>query len=330
MRLTALYMNHQPLHLWPTIQSMDDIGDAIVRTVAAGKNVLEHCGGGKGRAGTIAACLLLRFGRDGINARIEAESSSCSRYLRSRQPLMSSEEAIKEVRRRRPGSLETCVQENFVREYAQYLWRVAAAADEEDESVDEAECEVFLENEQVGAAAKLGKGIKRRVPKYIILAGLPGSGKSTLANHLAQGGDQNMNNEWVLASTDELGKKLACDVVGRVSAQVGQGRAGGIIIDACNISVSKRREWLNIMHRPNRDSTALVFFDLHKDICISRVRCRVDHPTIPFGRGDRIVNTFAKSMELPTPTESELFGQISVIRSNNDVSSLLSSWGVAS
>jgi len=92
---------------------------------------MEHCGGGKGRAGTVAACLLLRFDQEGIKARLDAENAGKScRSLRPRQPFMSCEEAIKEIRRRRPGSIETVCQETFVREYAQHLWRKAAAAED--------------------------------------------------------------------------------------------------------------------------------------------------------------------------------------------------------
>jgi protein-tyrosine phosphatase len=91
---------------------MDEIGDDIVRTVVSGKGVIEHCGGGKGRAGTVACCLLLRFGLTGVKARIAAENGGgCTgRSLRCRHPFMTSTEATQEIRRRRPGSLETSSQ----------------------------------------------------------------------------------------------------------------------------------------------------------------------------------------------------------------------------
>ena len=55
---------------------------------------MEHSGGGKGRAGTVAACLVLQFGRRGIWARIYAENASndAGRSLRPRAPFMTSEE----------------------------------------------------------------------------------------------------------------------------------------------------------------------------------------------------------------------------------------------
>jgi adenylate kinase family enzyme len=72
-----------------------------------------------------------------------------------------------------------------------------------------------------------------------VLAGLPGSGKSSLAKLLSQGGSKEKQ-EWTVASTDDLGRKQCLEVVGNVAAKVSQGKAGGIIVDACNISESKR------------------------------------------------------------------------------------------
>jgi len=322
------YFSPIPDGMTPSLQQMDCIGDAVVRTVSDGKSILEHCGGGKGRAGTITACLLLRFGEGGIRSRLDAENHSnvgSGRFLLPREPFMSGEDAIKEIRRRRPGSLETVVQENFVREYARYLWRTAA---EVEDAFVEPMSEVSSQANGPDTPVNQSKGMKRRVPKYIVLAGLPGSGKSTISKQLSLK-DGRPNNEWVHASTDDMGKRTCCTVVGRVAAHVGQGRAGGIIVDACNINPSKRREWIDIMHRPCRSETALVFFDVPAEICVTRVRCRVDHPTIPFGRGGRVVESFVKQLELPTEKEAELFGQIAVLRSKDDISSLFLSWGVA-
>ena len=58
--------------------------------------VLVHCMAGHGRTGTILACHLVSVG-------------------------MSAEAAIKEVRMKRPGSIETLEQEESVRQYAKSL-----------------------------------------------------------------------------------------------------------------------------------------------------------------------------------------------------------------
>ena len=57
-----------------------------------GQNVIFHCRGGKGRAGTIAAILLADFGHE-------------------------KKEAIDLVRERRKGAIETKVQEDFINSY---------------------------------------------------------------------------------------------------------------------------------------------------------------------------------------------------------------------
>ena len=57
-----------------------------------GENIIFHCRGGKGRAGTIAAILLVDFGYE-------------------------KKEAIDLVRKRRKGAIETKVQEDFIAAY---------------------------------------------------------------------------------------------------------------------------------------------------------------------------------------------------------------------
>ncbi|MFC6590652.1 dual specificity protein phosphatase family protein [Deinococcus lacus] len=57
-----------------------------------GRGVLVHCRGGLGRAGVVAACLLIRGG-------------------------LEASEAVSLVRQTRPGAIETAEQEAFVRAY---------------------------------------------------------------------------------------------------------------------------------------------------------------------------------------------------------------------
>ena len=57
-----------------------------------GKNIVLHCRGGKGRAGTIAAILLVEFNYE-------------------------KKEAIDLVRSKRKGAIESKVQENFIENY---------------------------------------------------------------------------------------------------------------------------------------------------------------------------------------------------------------------
>ena len=60
-----------------------------------GKNIVLHCMGGKGRSGTIAAILLIEFGEN-------------------------NKDAIKKVREKRKGAIETKEQEDFILSYRVY------------------------------------------------------------------------------------------------------------------------------------------------------------------------------------------------------------------
>ena len=77
--------------------------DRFLETVGAEDAcLLVHCGGGKGRAGTFAACCLAMWG----------EPPSLD--LAAARPVLSAQEAIRIVRSLRPGSIETQEQEAFV------------------------------------------------------------------------------------------------------------------------------------------------------------------------------------------------------------------------
>ena len=341
----------------PKLKQMDDIGDDIVRSVLSFENpnpaVLIHCGGGKGRAGTVAACLLLRFGREGIwhRARNEngylgeddVETKPLGLSLYPRPPSMTSEEAICEIRRVRPGSLETKAQENFVREYAQHLWRLNEELP--DLLLEAAVSESFRWGEQLRNGTtdssrtwkrKVSVAKKRRAPTYIVLAGLPGSGKSHFGRHLtsspAPTGEcnekkRNSKSSWILASRDELGRKKCEDLVGQISSQIARGKQAGIVVDCTNVTEKDRANWLKIMGDPPQRASALVFFDVDRDICSARVKGRVNHPSIPFGRGDGIVKQFASRLEFPGEVELKRFGRVEIVRNPNDCLQLAQNWG---
>jgi ADP-ribosyl-[dinitrogen reductase] hydrolase len=62
------------------------------RLVADGGRVLVHCRGGLGRAGTVAACLLVELG-------------------------VAPQDAIRRVRAARPNAIETAAQERYILGY---------------------------------------------------------------------------------------------------------------------------------------------------------------------------------------------------------------------
>lgn len=75
----------------PSVEQLDQIIGFIDQKNAESKPVLVHCGEGKGRTGTVLAAYLVSHG-DGAD------------------------DAIRIVRAKRPGSIETVEQENVIRE----------------------------------------------------------------------------------------------------------------------------------------------------------------------------------------------------------------------
>lgn len=82
----------------PTQQQLAEFVAAADQRIAEGERVGVHCAGGKGRTGTFLAAFLVSRG-------------------------MTADEAIAEVRRLRPGSIETDEQEQAVEQYYNGLLR---------------------------------------------------------------------------------------------------------------------------------------------------------------------------------------------------------------
>ncbi len=78
--------NHEFKEKWESVKPL------LKNELLDGKNIILHCRGGKGRAGTVAAILLIDFGYD-------------------------KKEAIDLVRSRRAGAIETETQQKFIFSY---------------------------------------------------------------------------------------------------------------------------------------------------------------------------------------------------------------------
>ena len=78
--------------------AFDDVVEQTYGDLSAGRNVTVHCRGGRGRAGLVAACLVVRHGA-------------------------SARDAIARVRSARRGAIETSEQERFVEAFATSVLR---------------------------------------------------------------------------------------------------------------------------------------------------------------------------------------------------------------
>ncbi|KAJ3506715.1 hypothetical protein NLJ89_g6711 [Agrocybe chaxingu] len=131
----------------PSIEQMD----LIMRLFDDEKNLplLVHCGGGKGRAGTVAACYLAAYGFNKPN------------YTQD-HPELAASEAIGALRALRPGSLETQQQEAFVSTWCSMIWKRQSIYPE-------------LPSEPPPSPMEVEGNLADNVDLYI-LVGLPGSG----------------------------------------------------------------------------------------------------------------------------------------------------------
>lgn len=88
---------HHPVpdaHAPQDAAAFSEFTDEVMNRLLNGETVVAHCLGGLGRAGTLAACLLLQAG-------------------------MTPQQAIEHVRSARPGAVETAVQERFVQQFGE-------------------------------------------------------------------------------------------------------------------------------------------------------------------------------------------------------------------
>lgn len=81
----------------PSINELDKVIIYIENEIKAGRKVLVHCAAGKGRTGTILAAYMLK--KDNL----------------------SPQESIKKIRKIRPGSIQTKIQEETIYKYYNFL-----------------------------------------------------------------------------------------------------------------------------------------------------------------------------------------------------------------
>lgn len=263
--------NYQP----PTIEQMDLVIHLLSDRSKA--PTLIHCGGGKGRAGTVAACYIVAFGFG-------------QPQFNMSQPTMSATDAIQTLRSIRPGSIETSQQEKFVSQWCSTIWKRQSVYP--DLPSEPPPSPLTIEGGQLNAA------------DLFVLVGLPGSGKSWLSNALLA---RNASG-WIRISQDECGSRSACE------AQIGLSPHGRrVLLDRCNTAASDRKEWLKLASNWCNAPVCL-WFDYDRDLCLSRAQMRAGHPTLP--PGSRVRNAVDQMHKVfVRPSLQEGFKAIVIIRS---------------
>ncbi|WWC63849.1 uncharacterized protein I303_106454 [Kwoniella dejecticola CBS 10117] len=265
-----------PNYYPPSIAQMD----IIIQLLDNQDNLpmLVHCGGGKGRAGTVIACYLATYG--------------FSRPLNDiDHPAMSAKEAIGALRAIRPGSLETKQQEDFVSKWCSNIWKRQSVFPSR--PTEPPACPMEVEG-SIGGDTNL-----------FVLVGLPGSGKSWFSNSLIA----RNSSRWRSISQDDSGSRAFCETeISRTPS--GKTR---VLSDRCNTSSEDRKSWLNLAGNWAKDPIC-IWFDYPKELCTARAQSRVGHPTLPPGsRVRNAVQQMDKMFEKPDLKEG--FKGIVTIRS---------------
>ena len=279
--------NYYPPSIGHADQFLKEVITTFYRKEDSGAT-LVHCGGGKGRAGSLLACYLLRYGLTvppkpcalcDENPALWCLDYECAYGC---YPVMNASEAIQLLRSMRPGSIETDKQERFITKYVSDLYsrigkqmRITDEINEDSNLPGQVRCE----------------GDASVKPTFLILVGCPGSGKSWFVSKLAQ------NPSWVCVSQDETGSREVCESQVGVYAKT-LGKPTRIILDRCNPTVADRKAWMSVAGNPT--STAIVYFNISPEICEKRAKKRFDHPTLKPHMVKTVITSFVDSLQVPS------------------------------
>ncbi|KAJ7242546.1 ATP dependent DNA ligase [Mycena haematopus] len=248
----------------PSIEQMD----LIMRLFDDETNLplLVHCGGGKGRAGTVAACYLAAYG---FHTPTPAQD----------HPEMAAPDAIASLRLLRPGSLETSRQEAFVSKWCSTIWKRQSVYPD-------------LPSEPPPCKLEIKGTLDNKNADLFILVGLPGSGKSWFSQALRARDPM----RWSRISQDDSGSRASCE------SEISHAK-GCVLLDRCNTAAADRKIWLDLASNW-AVSPVCIWFDYDKSLCESRAQMRAGHPTLPPGsRVRNAVEQMHKVFVAPTLKE---------------------------
>lgn len=248
----------------PTVEEMDTIFEQF----SNGGTWLVHCGGGVGRAGTVIVCLMAMFGHSGVM---------------SNEPQMGASTAISLLRKMRPKSLESELQEKFVSAYVSHRWKISHEKPNQSEPVTKLEIKL--------SKPENNNDVRNAASQVIFMIGKPGSGKSWLACAIAK-----RRGKTVVISQDthgrsaceqEMSKKHPDDVL--------------LILDRCNPQRKDRADWIKLAFHERR--CVAIHFNYDSSLCLKRINGRLEHPTIRAGRGTNALEQMEREMEEPCLNE---------------------------
>lgn len=279
----------------PSMSQLKEMVALIHGSVSKGDGVAVHCQGGVGRTNTVICAYTMW-------------STRCS-----------AADAIKIVSDQRKTILSTS-QEDLLRKY----WQLIMTEESTQPITNETDLMIVPKSsDKVPIVAGVAKAEARSTagvpfPEMIMLCGLAASGKSTFSNSMINAFPQMITR----INRDEMRKKGECENV--LQSAVKRKQNGLVIIDTCNLTASKRLEWLEMAFKPR---TWCIFFDFPVEVCKYRITRRQGHPTIPSGNaGITILDSMFK--QLQAPQLSEGFERIIHLYSEEDLNGLLEEWKV--
>ena len=306
----------------PSIEQMEAIDSVVRKEILRGGQVLVHCGGGKGRAGSVISCLLIKYGLNGIKNQILKEA----RTDEIDGAFFSSEQVMKIVRDMRPGSVETTRQEQFIRDYTKYVWKLfyhshsnaKASNDNNNNNNNACIAPPNLKRQLSDNGSNSEESFQSASDLVDTLVSNPASIKRMEKKKKKQRNSEkkamkhaqskvpkflilcgfpgsgkstfakemvlNGSGKFVRCNQDELGKKACMNLLSKHAN--GNKRNNGkkhVIVDRCNITVADRNALMQLMFNPAPNDIACVYFDVSAEECCERIAKRQDHPTIKPG-----------------------------------------------
>eukprot|EP01035_Chromulina_nebulosa_P030659 gene30659-40760_t len=284
----------------PSHEQTRDICQQISNEINAARGVLVHCQGGVGRTNfAIIAFLIQAFRLSCVDA---------TQIVTSNRKVLMADCQISALKNWWTHS----VQQQF-------------AVEEVDQNRVQ-DCEISASktipsNNTISNYRDIARTL--RLPPVILLCGFAASGKSTFSTALGSAHPEYFKR----VNKDEMRGKGQVDSALNSAIQTissGGKYSGSVVIDCCNLTQSKRKEWQVACH--NSDAWC-IFFDFSLEDCKERIRHRDNHPTIPSGSaGITILDSMSK--QLQPPQHGESFFRIIHLRCEDEVADLLHEWAI--